>query len=262
MVSTVRLARDSRDAGRPEDGELRARRRCATRSRCSSRTARRARPRSSARPARRRDDPLYDQTVAARPRARPKPTGWSSPAPGPGIMEAGIEGAGAANSFGVSIRLPFEAATTPVPRRRPEARQLPVLLHAQGHVREGGARVRAAARRLRDARRGVRAAHARADRQGAARADRAPRRAGRHVLAHVAAVRRQRAPRPRLHLAARPRAGEDHRRRRRRARGDHHASTATTTRCASSTAISCCACTRCRRTRSSPRSTRSSPTSS
>ena len=30
---------------------------------------------------------------------------------GPGIMEAGIEGAGAANSFGVSIRLPFEAAT-------------------------------------------------------------------------------------------------------------------------------------------------------
>ena len=31
---------------------------------------------------------------------------------GPGIMEAGIEGAGAANSFGVSIRLPFEAATT------------------------------------------------------------------------------------------------------------------------------------------------------
>ena len=31
---------------------------------------------------------------------------------GPGIMEAGIEGAGAANSFGVSIRLPFEAGTS------------------------------------------------------------------------------------------------------------------------------------------------------
>ena len=31
---------------------------------------------------------------------------------GPGIMEAGIEGAGAENAFGVSIRLPFEAATT------------------------------------------------------------------------------------------------------------------------------------------------------
>ena len=31
---------------------------------------------------------------------------------GPGIMEAGIEGAGVENSFGVGIQLPFEAATT------------------------------------------------------------------------------------------------------------------------------------------------------
>ena len=31
---------------------------------------------------------------------------------GPGIMEAGIEGAGPDNSFGVGIKLPFEAATT------------------------------------------------------------------------------------------------------------------------------------------------------
>ena len=31
---------------------------------------------------------------------------------GPGIMEAGIEGAGPDNSFGVSIQLPFEAATS------------------------------------------------------------------------------------------------------------------------------------------------------
>jgi uncharacterized protein (TIGR00730 family) len=31
---------------------------------------------------------------------------------GPGIMEAGIEGAGPDNAFGVSIRLPFEAATS------------------------------------------------------------------------------------------------------------------------------------------------------
>lgn len=31
---------------------------------------------------------------------------------GPGIMEAGIEGAGAEHAFGVSIRLPFEAAST------------------------------------------------------------------------------------------------------------------------------------------------------
>ena len=32
---------------------------------------------------------------------------------GPGIMEAGHEGAGAANSFGVNIVLPFEAAANP-----------------------------------------------------------------------------------------------------------------------------------------------------
>src|SRR5258705_6554824 len=59
----------------------------------------------------RRDDPLYAQTVAiARELAA---IGWMViTGAGPGIMEAGIEGAGAANSFGVSIRLPFEAATT------------------------------------------------------------------------------------------------------------------------------------------------------
>ena len=58
-----------------------------------------------------RDDPLYAQTVAlARELAA---VDWMViTGAGPGIMEAGIEGAGAANSFGVSIRLPFEAATT------------------------------------------------------------------------------------------------------------------------------------------------------
>lgn len=58
-----------------------------------------------------RDDPLYEQTVAlARELAN---ADWMViTGAGPGIMEAGIEGAGAANSFGVSIRLPFEAATT------------------------------------------------------------------------------------------------------------------------------------------------------
>ena len=83
---------------------------------------------------------------------------------GPGIMEAGIEGAGAANSFGVEHPPAVRGGDDAVPRRRPEARQLPLLLHPQGHVREGGARVRAAAGRLRHARRGVRAAHAGADR--------------------------------------------------------------------------------------------------
>jgi uncharacterized protein (TIGR00730 family) len=59
----------------------------------------------------RRDDPLYEQTVAlAQGLAE---VDWMViTGAGPGIMEAGIEGAGAANSFGVSIRLPFEAATT------------------------------------------------------------------------------------------------------------------------------------------------------
>jgi uncharacterized protein (TIGR00730 family) len=58
-----------------------------------------------------RDDPLYAQTTAlARELAE---ADWMViTGAGPGIMEAGIEGAGAANSFGVSIRLPFEAATT------------------------------------------------------------------------------------------------------------------------------------------------------
>jgi uncharacterized protein (TIGR00730 family) len=58
-----------------------------------------------------RDDPLYEQTTAlARKLAE---ADWMViTGAGPGIMEAGIEGAGAANSFGVSIRLPFEAVTT------------------------------------------------------------------------------------------------------------------------------------------------------
>src|SRR6266568_1559430 len=59
----------------------------------------------------RRDDPLYEQTVAlARELAAAE---WMViTGAGPGIMEAGIEGAGVENSFGVGIRLPFEAATT------------------------------------------------------------------------------------------------------------------------------------------------------
>jgi uncharacterized protein (TIGR00730 family) len=57
------------------------------------------------------DDPLYAQTVRlARDLAE---VDWMViTGAGPGIMEAGIEGAGVANSFGVSIRLPFEAVTS------------------------------------------------------------------------------------------------------------------------------------------------------
>ena len=57
------------------------------------------------------DDPLYVQAreLAAAVAARD----WMVvTGAGPGIMEAGIEGAGPEQAFGVSIRLPFEAATT------------------------------------------------------------------------------------------------------------------------------------------------------
>jgi uncharacterized protein (TIGR00730 family) len=59
------------------------------------------------------DDPLYDQAreVAARVAAE----GWMVvTGAGPGIMEAGMEGAGVANSIGVSIRLPFEAGANSI----------------------------------------------------------------------------------------------------------------------------------------------------
>jgi uncharacterized protein (TIGR00730 family) len=57
------------------------------------------------------DDPLYHQ--ARRLAAAVAAKDWMViTGAGPGIMEAGIEGAGADHAFGVSIRLPFEAAST------------------------------------------------------------------------------------------------------------------------------------------------------
>jgi len=59
----------------------------------------------------RSDDPLYVQTVrfAEAMAARD----WMViTGAGPGIMEAGVEGAGSDNAFGVAIRLPFESPTT------------------------------------------------------------------------------------------------------------------------------------------------------
>ncbi len=59
------------------------------------------------------DDPLYAQArdVAARLAAH----GWMViTGAGPGIMQAGMEGAGVEKSIGVSIRLPFEQGANPV----------------------------------------------------------------------------------------------------------------------------------------------------
>src|SRR5213080_5165839 len=110
IVSAVRLARD-----RATRGDLKIANSALKEMRYAFavfepyRSARKAAIFGSART--KRDDPLYEQTVAlARELAL---ADWMViTGAGPGIMEAGIEGAGAANSFGVSIRLPFEAAST------------------------------------------------------------------------------------------------------------------------------------------------------
>ncbi len=59
------------------------------------------------------DDPLYEQTrQVARQLAD---AGWMVvTGAGPGIMEAGMEGAGREQSIGVSIRLPFESGANPI----------------------------------------------------------------------------------------------------------------------------------------------------
>ena len=57
------------------------------------------------------DDPLYDQ--ASRLAAALAAAGWMVvTGAGPGIMTAGLEGAGLENAFGVSIRLPFESTAS------------------------------------------------------------------------------------------------------------------------------------------------------
>ena len=59
------------------------------------------------------DDPLYDQ--ARRLAAALAERGWMTvTGAGPGIMQAGMEGAGKAKSIGVSIRLPFESGANSV----------------------------------------------------------------------------------------------------------------------------------------------------
>ena len=110
MVSTVRLARDH-----VSRGDLKMANAALKEMRYAFavfepyRSARKAAIFGSARTT--REDPLYDQTLRLA-RELSEADWMVITGAGPGIMEAGIEGAGAANSFGVSIRLPFEAATT------------------------------------------------------------------------------------------------------------------------------------------------------
>jgi len=60
-----------------------------------------------------KDDPLYEQT--RRVARRLADEGWMVvTGAGPGIMEAGMEGAGRERSIGVSIRLPFETGANSV----------------------------------------------------------------------------------------------------------------------------------------------------
>jgi hypothetical protein len=59
------------------------------------------------------DDPLYDLT--RRLAQRLAEGGWMTvTGAGPGIMEAGMEGAGRDRSIGVSIRLPFESGANSI----------------------------------------------------------------------------------------------------------------------------------------------------
>ena len=105
-----------------------------------------------------------------RRRARwPTRAGWSSPAPAPASWPPAWRGPGAAQSFGVSIRLPFEQARQPDHRLRRQARLDEVLLHPQAHAGEGVEGLHLPAGRLRHARRDVRAADPHPDRQGRCR---------------------------------------------------------------------------------------------
>jgi uncharacterized protein (TIGR00730 family) len=110
VVSALRLARDGADRGDMKIANAAIKEmRYAFHVFAPYRSARKAAIFGSARTE--PDDPLYDQTrrLATALAAHD----WMIiTGAGPGIMTAGIEGAGPDNSFGVSIRLPFEATTS------------------------------------------------------------------------------------------------------------------------------------------------------
>ena len=176
------------------------------------------------------EDPLYEQTRNLASAMADE--GWMViTGAGPGIMQAGMEGAGRQQSIGVSIRLPFESEANEIIAGDDKlismkyffTRKLMLIKESKGFVCH--------ARRVRHARRDVRGAHAAADRQGRAGADRAARLPRRRLLAGARRLRRRapRAPWPRVRR--RPRPGAASPTTSRSPAASWSASTATTTRC-------------------------------
>ena len=148
--------------------------------------------------ARRRTRRTTRSTTRPNGRRRLADAGWMVvTGAGPGIMEAGMEGAGRERSIGVSIRSAVRDRCQLDHRRRRQARVDEVLLHAQADAGQGERRLRLPAGRLRHARRDLRAAHAHPDGQGHPGADRVPRHARRPVLGGRRPVRPRPARRPR-----------------------------------------------------------------
>ena len=136
------------------------------------------------------DDPLYVQ--ARRLAERMAGHGWMVvTGAGPGIMAAGMEGAGREKSIGVNIRLPLEQGANAFIAQDPKlvemryffTRKLMLIKESDGYaVLPGG---------LRHPRRGLRAPHPAPDGQGPAGSPGPARRPRRHLLAGLAALRRR-----------------------------------------------------------------------
>ncbi len=112
-------------------------------------------------------DPLYAQ---ARDLARLLAAhGWSTvTGAGPGIMAAGLEGAGPDHAFGINIRLPFEQGANQFIRDDPKLVSMKYFFTRKLLLIKESFALRGPTRRIRDAGRGVRAADPDPDRKGRA----------------------------------------------------------------------------------------------